>query len=314
MAAVSVIIPSYNHSVFLKDRLNSILNQTFKDWEAIIIDDKSTDNSVSVIEEFLRSNPGFKVNQFIVNNENSGSGYYSWQKGIELAETKYIWIAETDDYSELTFLEELVEILDHNNDVAIAFCGSNYVEEGKIIYDSTNRMRDLKVEIGNYKVLNNKFFLDQLPFNTYITNGSSALFRKPELEIPQQIFTNRQCSDIFLWSYLLQNRPFVYLNKNLNFFRRHQSSTTTILYKDNLELIYHEKAKFLNYFGKTDKYKQFIDHYIQHYIWNNKKDFLNTSSIKRIQKEKNLKMIYFYRLIKFSFHKIFNRIIKIKKQ
>lgn len=307
MAAVSVIIPSYNHSVFLKDRLSSILNQTFKDWEAIIIDDNSTDNSVSVIEEFLRNNPGFKVKQFILNYENSGSGYYSWQKGIELAETKYIWIAETDDYSELTFLEELVEILDDNNDVALAFCGSNYVENSIIIYDSSNRVKDLTVEKNKYKIINNDFFFNRMPFDSYITNGSSVVFRKPDLEIPELIFTNKQCSDIFLWSYLLQDKSFAFLNKNKNFFRRHDSSVTLFLQKNRLETIYHEKAKYLNYFKFTNKYSQFIDHYIKHYIWNNKSDFLNVSSIQSITGVKNLTFIYFCKLFKYCLLKIFKK-------
>ncbi|RED19579.1 glycosyltransferase involved in cell wall biosynthesis [Flavobacterium cutihirudinis] len=314
MATVSIIIPSYNHSGFLKERLNSIAKQTFIDWEAVIIDDNSTDDSVSIIKEFLKNNSDFKVSQFIVNPENSGSGYISWQKGIKLAQTKYIWIAETDDYSEPTFLEELVNILEQDENISLAFCGSNYVENEEIIYDSTNRTKDLEVEKTKTKIIDSAVFLNQMPFNPYITNGSSVLFRKPNSEIPNQIFTHKQSSDIFLWSYLIQNKSFAYLNKNLNFFRRHQGSTTSILHKNNLEMIYYEKAKFLNYFGKTHMYKEFIDHYIQHYIWNNKKDFLNISSIKTIQKEKNLKIIYFYTLTKFSFYKIFNCVIKIKKQ
>lgn len=310
MSLVSIILPSYNHATFLKERLNSILNQTYKDWETIIIDDKSTDNSVAIIEEFLKNNSDFKVKHFIINDKNSGSGYFSWQKGIELAQSKYVWIAETDDYSDPNFLEELVKILDQNEAVALAFCCSNYVEDDKLIYDSTNRLKDLKVDKENYKVFRNEVFFNRMPFNTYITNGSSVVFRKPQEEIPSQIFTNRQCSDIFLWSYLLKNNSFAYLNKSLNFFRRHQGSTTTILQKNNLETIYHEKAKYLNYFEVTAKYPEFIDHYIKYYIWNNKKDFLNVSSIRKIQKNKNLEVVYFHKLLKFCFFKIFKYTVK----
>ena len=89
MPNVSIIIPSYNHAIFLQDRLNSIVNQTYKDWETIIIDDKSTDNSVEIIEKFIKQNLNFKVKHFCVNETNSGSGYHSWKKGIELAETNY---------------------------------------------------------------------------------------------------------------------------------------------------------------------------------------------------------------------------------
>ncbi|TDW47150.1 glycosyltransferase involved in cell wall biosynthesis [Flavobacterium sp. 270] len=306
MPKVSIIIPSYNHAVFLKDRLDTILNQTYTDWEVIIIDDCSTDNSVEILTEFISQNKS-KIKHFIVNSENSGSGYKSWQRGIELAETEYVWIAETDDYSELIFLEQLVSILESNSEISLAFSGSNYVENGKIIYNSNKRTKDLDVEINKYKVIDSKVFFYRMPFNTYITNGSSVVFRKPKLEIPLELFNNRLCSDIFLWSYLLQNTSFAFLNKNLNFFRKHEGSTSSYLQKNKLESVYHEKARYLNYFEQTDKYNQFLDHYIKYYIWNYKKDFLNTSSIQKIQSDKKLKVLYFYKLILFFVSKFLNK-------
>lgn len=307
MVKVSIVIPSYNHASFLMDRLDTILNQTYKNWEAIIIDDKSGDDSVQIINDYLKKNPGFRVKKFIVNDENSGSGYYSWQKGIEWAETEYIWIAETDDYSKPTFLQELVAVLDENKETALAFCGSNYVENKEIIYDSAKRTKDLDVEINKYKVIDNSIFFKEMPFNTYITNGSSVVFRKPKNEISFTIFNNSLCSDIFLWSYLLQNNSFAFLNKNLNFFRRHAGSTSSYLHKNKLEAVYFEKAKYLNYFKQTEKYEQFIDHYIKYYIWKNKKDLLNTKTIQQIQSDKKLKAIYFYKLIQFFLSKFLRK-------
>lgn len=307
MTKVSIILPSYNHSEFLLDRLKSILNQTYKNWEAIIIDDRSTDDSVKIISSFLEQNTEFRVKHFIINEKNSGSGYFSWQKGIELAETEYIWIAETDDFSEPEFLEELVAILDLNQETALAFCASNYFENNKIIYNSANRTKDLAIEKNKYKIIDKNIFLERMPFNTYITNGSSVVFRKPETLIPVEIFNNRLCSDIFLWSYLLQNNSFAFLNKNLNFFRRHKGSTSSYLQKNKLETIYHEKAKYLNYFGQTEKYENFIGHYIKYYIWIHKNDFLNTSSIQKIQSGKNLKTLYFYKLMQFFVSKLLGK-------
>lgn len=307
MSQVSIIIPSYNHLEFLQKRFDSILNQTYKDWEAIIIDDKSTDESVDFINNFIKKHPEFKVKHFIVNEKNSTSGYFSWQKGIELAKTKYIWIAETDDYSELTFLEESVEILEKNEHVSLVFCSSNYVENNKIIYDSTKRTVDLNVEEGKFKIIDSSLFIKKMPFNTYIVNGSSVVFRNQEKEIPSSLFTNKQCTDIFLWTYLLKNNSFAFLNKKLNFFRRHESSTTSLLQKNQLEMVYHEKADYLNFFEQTEKYSEFIDHYIKYYIWNNKKDFLNSSSVKKIQINKNLKLQYYYKLACFVVLKVLRK-------
>jgi glycosyltransferase involved in cell wall biosynthesis len=307
MSKVSIILPSYNHGKFLLDRLNSIFNQTYKDWEAIIIDDKSTDNSTEIISSFLEKNSEFKVKHFIVNEKNLGSGYFSWQKGIDLAETEYIWIAESDDFCEPIFLEDLIKILDSNQNISLAFCGSNYFDNNNIIYNSAKRTEDLDIEINNYKIIDSNIFFKRMPFNTYITNGSSVVFRKPKNKIPSAIFNNRLCSDIFLWSYLLQNSSFGFLNKNLNFFRRHEESTSTFLLKNKLETVYHERANYLNYFGQTEKYEHFINHYIKHYIWTHKSDFLNTSSIQKIQTTKNLKVLYFYKLIQFFISKLLRK-------
>lgn len=311
MAKISIILPSYNHAHFLKDRLDSILSQTYENWELIIIDDHSTDYSFEILSAFVNQNKS-KIKYFIRNEKNSGSGYLSWKKGIELAETEYIWIAETDDYSEPTFLEELVGILEDNKKVSLAFCGSNYVEEDKITYDTTNRMKDLDVQIGKYKVLDGNVFFDKMPFETYITNGSAVVFQKPKGIIPNEIFVNKQCSDIFLWTYLLQENGFVFLNKNLNFFRRHENSTTRIMLEKNMEAIYHEKAFYLNYFKQFEKADAFIEHYIKHYIFNNKFDLFNVSSLAKIKK-KRIVQKYFKILLLAVVHKIKTKIKKISQ-
>jgi glycosyltransferase involved in cell wall biosynthesis len=303
MAKLSIILPSFNHGVFLKDRLNSILRQTFHDWEIIIIDDKSSDKSVQILTEFYDANKQ-KVKHFIVNESNSGSGYFSWKKGIELAETEYIWIAETDDYSEETFLEEQILVLEQHRNCTLSFSASNYVDsKGFFLYSSGNRTNDLHVSENDYKVFEGKVLIDRMPFNTYITNGSSVVFRKPKDEIPHEIFSNRQSSDIFLWTYLVQNGSFIFLNRKLNYFRRHDASITHNLSKNEFETIYHENASYLNYFKQTNKSLAFIDHYIENYIWGNKKDFLNVSSIQKIEENRCLRFIYFYKLLKCALYK-----------
>ena len=304
MPNVSIILPSYNHALFLQDRLDSILNQTYQDWEAIIIDDNSTDNSVELIKKFIENNPNFKVKHFVVNETNSGSGYNSWKKGIELAETEYVWIAETDDYSESTFLHELVGILDENDNVLLAFCGSNYVENGEIIYDSTNRTKDLNVEINKYNVINSNVFFNRMPFNTYITNGSSVVFRKPNEKMDIELFNNRQLSDLFLWSHLIQNNKFAFLNKNLNFFRRHENSTTTKMSISSKKIIYVVMLKYLNFFEQNYKFQTFLEHYVKHFVWSNKKEVFNYKFLRNINGIDSIDVKYFRSVVKFIQFKI----------
>lgn len=101
---VSIIIPNYNHARFLDERMQSVLGQTYQNFEVIILDDRSTDNSREVIEKY-RSNP--KVRKILFNDTNSGSPFRQWKKGMELASGEIVWIAESDDHCEDTFLEKL---------------------------------------------------------------------------------------------------------------------------------------------------------------------------------------------------------------
>ena len=127
---VSVIIPNYNHEAYLKKRIDSVLNQTFGDFEAIILDDCSSDQSRVIIENY-RTHP--KVTQIVYNDKNSGSVFCQWEKGLLLAKGNKIWIAESDDWAEDKLLELLLKKMNENKNVGISFCSSNWVDdEGEI--------------------------------------------------------------------------------------------------------------------------------------------------------------------------------------
>ncbi|MEZ4802524.1 MAG: glycosyltransferase family 2 protein [Gelidibacter sp.] len=113
---VSIILPNYNHAPYLQERLDSIFNQTYQDFEIIILDDHSTDGSLEILKKYQK-HP--KVSKIIVNNENSGSPFLQWQKGLKLAKGKFIWIAESDDCCDLNFIETQLEHL-VKADVAVA--------------------------------------------------------------------------------------------------------------------------------------------------------------------------------------------------
>ena len=126
MPSISVIIPNYNHASFLRQRIESILNQTRQEFELIILDDASTDNSRDIIEMY-RHDP--RVSHIIYNEKNGGSPFKQWNKGIELAKGKWIWIAESDDYAEPEYLEKLLEQSTLHADAGFLYCLHNWVDE-----------------------------------------------------------------------------------------------------------------------------------------------------------------------------------------
>ena len=103
---VSVIIPNYNHAAYLDERIQSVLKQTYQNFELIILDDCSPDNGASrdVIEKY-RDNP--HVCHIIYNEANSGFTFKQWHKGMELEKGELIRIAESDDACEKTLLDTL---------------------------------------------------------------------------------------------------------------------------------------------------------------------------------------------------------------
>ncbi len=92
MQTISVIVPNYNHARFLKRRIDSILNQTYQDFELILLDDCSSDDSCDILLSY-KDNP--HVSQIVFNDENSGTPFKQWDKGIRMAKGKWIWIAES---------------------------------------------------------------------------------------------------------------------------------------------------------------------------------------------------------------------------
>lgn len=133
---VSVILPNYNYARYLTERIDSILNQTLTDFELIILDDNSTDNSKDVIKKY-ESNP--HVSRIIFNQENSGNTFSQWQKGIELAQGEYIWIAEADDIAEATLLEECINVMDDDPKIILCQVGCTIKERLlKHITEETN--------------------------------------------------------------------------------------------------------------------------------------------------------------------------------
>src|SRR5712692_7414539 len=120
MPTVSVIIPSYNHARFLRQRIESVLRQTYQDFEVILLDDCSTDDSRSILSEYA-GDPRVRME---FNEVNSGSTFKQWNKGVRLARGEYVWIAESDDYADERLVERLVRVLDADPEVTLAYCRS----------------------------------------------------------------------------------------------------------------------------------------------------------------------------------------------
>lgn len=127
MPAISVVIPVYNTESYIADCLASIHGQTFQDFEAIIVDDGSTDGSASIAKEFTKEDPRFRI----VSQENKGLSE-ARNAGIEVAEGDWITFVDSDDMLAPNFLQALFNAAMQTG-ADIACCAKHFFGEGNLV-------------------------------------------------------------------------------------------------------------------------------------------------------------------------------------
>ena len=238
MPAVSVIIPNYNHASYLKQRVDTVLNQTYTNIEIIILDDCSTDNSKEVIEQY-RSNE--KISCIVYNETNSGNTFIQWDKGIQLAKGEYIWIAESDDWCEITFLETIITGLKKDATTVFGYCQSFCVDDKNGIIFQSNY-----IKLEDY--IDKKFYLENfLTHRNAVFNASMAVFKKQYYYKVSSFYKSlRFTGDWIFWAELSRMGT-VYVNaKPLNFFRKHVKDVSSKMYSSGNNFI--EEIKTFDYF------------------------------------------------------------------
>lgn len=226
---VSVIVPNYNYAALLEERFNSIFSQTFTDFELIILDDASTDASLAVIERF-RNHP--QVAAVVVNSENSGSPFRQWQKGLELARGKYVWIAEADDSARSAFLQTCVELLEAHPEAVVAYTGSRCITpNGHILKrEDFDGWKSFPAKCkGGYEVFGSEEFLrHNLYWRNYVYNASGTVFRRDAVrsEVFATVAQMRNCGDWYFWADMISRGSVIEIYEKLNRLRRHPSSVT----------------------------------------------------------------------------------------
>ena len=222
---VSVIIPNYNHAAFLKQRIESILHQTYQNFELIILDDQSTDESVSIINQY-QNHP--KIAEVLINTKNSGSTFKQWNKGISMAKGELIWVAESDDYCDADLLQTLIKGFNSNPAVSIAYCQSYTTNESNFVSGDWDYWTD---DIKNLN-FRHDFFLDGNTFIQYglvyknvIPNASAVIFKKTSFLKVQGVREDiKYSADWLLWLSMLVDSHIFFSSKKLNYFRRHSNS------------------------------------------------------------------------------------------
>jgi glycosyltransferase involved in cell wall biosynthesis len=179
----SIIIPTYNRAPFLPKAINSISDQTYPNWELIIVDDGSTDNTKEVVDQFLTDS---RVHYHYQENAERSAARNS---GIRLSKGEYITFMDSDEYMDTNRLELLFQGIKNNNnipalyftDIRFEFSNpeENYVRQGRFFSFPVNPNELIEMIIGNPQFCASKEVFEKHKFNPNLTVGEDMeiLFR-----------------------------------------------------------------------------------------------------------------------------------------
>lgn len=279
MPLVTFVITSYNYGRFITKTLESIKSQTYKNYEVIIVDDKSTDDSCGVIEKFIEQNQDIRIT-LIRHDDNQGQ-FAAMITGLKEARGQFVSFIDSDDILLKDYAESHLRV---HMAVSAAFTSSQVIEidEDDNIHTANSisspqkgcsnakkldEILDVDVEKLDYEVLKNKRF-----GGWYWSPNSSAMFRKSAIDIItkyKNVDKWKICPDKFLFNFanLIGGSALIY--EPLTAYRRHKENagdgamicgdkklhsdkTTVINIKNNIK-IRPETIRFLlqnrNYFG-----------------------------------------------------------------
>lgn len=207
---ISVIMSVYNGELYLREAIDSILNQTFTQFELIIINDGSKDNSISIIKSYNDKRI------VLIDNDGNKGLIYSLNKGIEVSKGKYIARMDADDISLPERLNEQYLFLEKNNQIGV--CGCDYTQ-----FTSNNKSKKYAAFHLHDEILGNMFFNCSVIHPSLMIRTSLL---KNEFVIYNSSFSHAE--DYELWSRLIFKTHFSAVNKLLFEYRIHNSQITQI--------------------------------------------------------------------------------------
>ena len=205
MPKVSVILSSYNHAPYVAEAIESVLNQTFRDFELLIFDDGSTDGSADIIRSFRDE----RIKAFLY-EENRGPAEAA-KEAFYAAQGEYVAIHHSDDVWELDKLEKQVVFLDEHKEYAACFAWASFIDENSCVHE---------LEDGNfYKEVFRQGNRSCIEWLRYFFDHPNC-FCHPSLLIRREMYVKhqmippesmRQLPDFFMWVSLLAGKEELYI-------------------------------------------------------------------------------------------------------
>jgi hypothetical protein len=229
---ISAIVPNYNYAHYLKQRLSSILEQSYPIFEIIFLDDNSSDGSIESARAILDEQP--IDHRIVVNESNSGSVFRQWQRGVTLARGELVWIGEADDSCAPSMLTEVVHGFDTPG-VVLSYCESQQMDAQGGILDASYRsyVEDISHTrwLSAYVRDGRSEMAEALSIKNTIPNVSAVVFDAACLRAVldahmADIASFKVAGDWLVYVLMLEHGKIAFSPSALNQHRRHGKSVT----------------------------------------------------------------------------------------
>lgn len=256
---VSVIVPVYNTQDYLDKCIESLLRQTYKNIEVILVNDGSTDHSLEVCKKYASQDARIAI----INKENGGASS-ARNAGIRVATGEYIMFADSDDYVDENYVREMVDAQSENKDAFVICDLCGILSDGGLLPFHEKIKESGVFNICDYYRFSKWLILNQ-PYNKIFAlekvKANNILF-KEDLPIGEDIYFNLE--------YLMHCKKIYFVNKQLYYcLRDRDSSLCHREYKNLLDiyrLVFYKHMELFSLFQVSEKYKNTLlsGHYGEH--------------------------------------------------
>lgn len=242
MKKITIITLSYNHSKYISQAIESVLNQSFQDFEYLIWDDGSSDNSREVIASYASKDS--RINFFTHKDTLNKGIAKTMQACVREVKTPYVAFLESDDYWDKDFLKNMLLCAEKNKNISLFYCDITIIGD-KSNYKDIVRHQKLVEQRKNFikkQKLDRSLFLFQIPISTF-----SSIFLNADLLLNASFDTpSLRALDRYFYSQCYKYGT-MFLNQKLSFWRKHtESFTGKIKQKVNSKIINMFDVPFYN--------------------------------------------------------------------
>lgn len=214
---ISIITTSYNYGEYISETIKSIQAQSYSDWELIIVDDSSQDNSVEIIKSFCKD----KRIKLICHDKNKGLTQ-SVKTGLKYSKGEWIAFLESDDLWRENTLEERVRAIKNNPQVGIIFNDVEEFGDDNTFLAVKNNLDKNRVKISKLNFPKNIFY--DLNIENFLLTFSAVMIKKEILDDCPLDTPIDALLDWWIFIHISFNNEAFYINKKLTKWRQHKNS------------------------------------------------------------------------------------------